>query len=134
MKDRSENEVRSKMTAKGYSETEIAETLESLKQADLLNDLKTAKSLLRYLEDTKLLSRRACINYLKTKGITDNLIEELDFSESKEIEKAKNFLEKKRIDKTKYTQNMYNNKIYTLLQRRGFDSEIIIHVIKENDS
>ncbi len=131
IRDRSEKELFQRLKSKCYQEKLINETIEHLKSISLINDNKLAQSIVNYCEHSKILGIFGCKQYLKKRGIPKDIINDLTFSYEKEIEKAKRLLTKKKGYFEKYPPSVSFNKLYGLLQRRGFEREIIIKAIIE---
>ncbi|MBF0465433.1 MAG: regulatory protein RecX [Nitrospirae bacterium] len=145
-RDRSEKEIREKLLQKGYAEAETEETLEYLKGAGFVDDSKLARNLLIYLDSSKKMGLRRVTDTLKRRGIPESIIEETlrevmgdlqdelsyGYSIEGEIKKAKILIQKKEESSLKnYPLRVKLNRLYGILNRRGFGAETIKHVLKE---
>ncbi|MBF0520174.1 MAG: regulatory protein RecX [Nitrospirae bacterium] len=145
-RDRSEKEIREKLLQKGYAEAETEETLEYLKVSGFVDDSKLARNLLIYLDSSKKMGLRRVTDTLKRRGIPESIIEETlsevmgdlndelsyGYTIEGEIKKAKILIQKKEESSLKkYPHRVKLNRLYGILNRRGFAAETIKHVLKE---
>jgi regulatory protein len=131
---RSVGEIRYRLKIKGYSENEINETIDKLKRAELLDDIEFARYWFTLRKDIRPKGRNFIIRELKFKKISDDIIEKV-FKENSNYDERKIAynLAKKRYEliKNKEEENKLKIKLYSFLQRRGFNSEICRDIIKE---
>lgn len=131
IKSRSENELRIKLQQKGYTDSVIYELIESLQSAGVIDDRALARDIVDYACQSKFLGLHGCKEYLKKRGISRDIIDEIHFPFDAEIEKAKKLLEKKHDFLAKYNGINKARKVYELLTRRGFGGEVISELVKE---
>ncbi|MBF0515608.1 MAG: regulatory protein RecX [Nitrospirae bacterium] len=131
MADRSESELRSRLQDKGYEAAAIDETIDQLKDIGIIDDRKTAESILRYCKEQRLLGENGSKHYLKRRGIPDEIIAGIAISTDEQMEKAKKLIGKRE----KYLKNLplkvKMNRLYNQLQRKGYGYEIINRAIRE---
>jgi len=104
-RDRTESEMRDRLQKKGFSEKDINETIQYLKQKGFIDDSKFIKSAEKIAED-RFLGEMGLRNYLSKKGIDRELLINLpqldEFSIAKRLlERKKHFLKDSAPDKKK---------------------------------
>lgn len=113
---------------KGFSERAIAETLDALKRAGLVND----EELARFLDDlgrnVRLLGGRGVKHFLRARGIREELLPAGD-ADAEEFERALRVLEKKRKSLEGYAAQVGRRKLSGYLGRRGYSQETIRRVL-----
>lgn len=129
---KSEKELRDKLVLKGYDDHIIKQTINFLREYNLLNDTNYAKM---YVKDRSRNQGKNKIKYkLIQKGIDENIIEEelnkIDKDEIKEVAyemalKKYRVLSKRENDNYKLTQ-----KLYRFLMGKGYDYDLIKDVVK----
>ena len=127
-RDRTEAEMRDRLQKKGFSEKDINETIQYLKQKGFIDDSKFIKSAEKIAED-RFLGEMGLRNYLSRKGIDRELLINLpqldEFSIAKRLlERKKHFLKDSAPDKKKA-------KIAGFLLRRGFSWDTVNKCLKE---
>jgi regulatory protein len=127
-RDTTESEMRDRLQKKGFSEKDINETIQYLKQKGFIDDSKFIKSAEKIAED-KFLGEMGLRNYLSRKGIDRELLINLpqldEFSIAKRLlERKKHFLKDSAPDKKKA-------KIAGFLLRRGFSWDTVNKCLKE---
>ncbi|MEG2338383.1 MAG: regulatory protein RecX [Clostridium sp.] len=127
-RDVTSKEVKNKLSKKGYSDDVIEYVIEKLHNYNFINDEKYAINQTTYLEKYKKQGKNKIIYSLKQKGISKNIIDNLDFDEEIEFNSAKSLLEKKL--KTLENDPKKKEKIYRYLCSRGFSSSIVLNLIK----
>ncbi|QWR76285.1 regulatory protein RecX [Candidatus Magnetomonas plexicatena] len=145
-RDRSEKEIREKLLLKGYTETDTEETLKYLKGAGFIDDYKLARNMLIYLDSAKKMGLRRVTDTLKRRGIPESVIEEMlgvvmgdlqdelsyGYTLEGELAKAKILVQKKEENSLKnYPLRVKLNRLYGILNRRGFGAETIKQALKE---
>lgn len=131
LKDWTGHEISEKLRLKGYTENEIGETLSLLADKGFVDDRKTAASLVRYFEESRLLGASGCRYRLRQKGVSDDIIREMDFPLERELAKAKKLLEKKLAHSTQYQDKDRVKLLYGLLQRKGFEADVIREALRD---
>ena len=129
---KSEKEIRNKLVLKGYDDHIIKQTINFLREYNLLNDTNYAKM---YVKDRSRNQGKNKIKYkLIQKGIDENIIEEelnkIDKDEIKKVVyemalKKYRVLSKRENDNYKLTQ-----KLYRFLMGKGYDYDLIKDVVK----
>lgn len=117
--------MREKLYAKEYTKEIVDETIDRLKKEKLIDDLTYIKEYIVYGNE-QLYGKNKIIQKLKMRGVFDENIAKIHFSEAKEIEKAKKLLPKferkyrnlSLVDKKQHIVNAYIN--------NGYDSHIAI--------
>lgn len=123
---RSERELINRLSIKGYTDEDIRKSLEELKDMGLIDDRKTALDFKNYAKETKKLGSMGIRNFLLSRGISVDVIEEI-CNDNDEEEDAYKLIQKR-------IRNLEDEKakkrIYSLLQRRGYSFETISKVLK----
>ncbi len=113
---KTETEVKRKLAEKGYSPEVIKEVLEKLKKYGYVNDLTFASNYVATYKSTK--SKAVIVRALKQKGISDYVINELDFNDENELTAAEVLANKWIKNKEKTRDNFY--KLSNYLYNKGF--------------
>ena len=126
----SEWNMRNKLYDKGFGKDVVDEVINKLKKEKLINDKALCKELISYYNE-RLYGKNKIIQELRLKGIFDETIKELKFSDSNELKKAKALLPKfeKQYNHLSYADRKQH--IYNALIRAGFDNEIALEVVKK---
>lgn len=123
---RSERELINRLSIKGYTDEEIKRSLEELKDIGLIDDRKIALDFKNYAKETKKLGSMGIRNFLLSRGISADVIEEI-YDDNDEEEDAYKLIQKR-------IRNLEDEKakkrIYSLLQRRGYSFETIRKVLR----
>lgn len=123
---RSEGELINKLCQKGFDKSDAQITADYLKEIGLINDKELAGSLLKYCKDNRIMGSASTRAYMRKRGIREELIREIEFTDEEELEKAKRLIERKK----RFLKGYDTNKLYRFLQRRGFSSEVIHRVMR----
>jgi len=113
-------ELSRKLKQKGFTESEVSDAIERLKQERYLNDDNTAESYLNSLINTKTLGYFGIKAKLMQKGIPNSTIERLlaeNFTLDVEEKLARKYLQKSKKDGDKAILGM---------KQKGFRTEIIV--------
>lgn len=129
--DRSEGELRIKLKDKGYDPAMVDETIGQLKAVGLIDDQKTAESILRYCKEVRRLGENGSKYYLKKRGISDEIIGQFTISADEQMENAKILIGKKEKYLKKLPLKVKINRLSGQLQRKGYGYEIIQKAIRE---
>lgn len=131
----SSKELKEKLLRKGYSKEIIDEIIEELELKNYLNDSEFTKLYL----DVRFFRKKIGLNRIKSelikKGIDRKLIDDIlnsiddKFSYSHAFDLAEKKIHSLRNRET--NKNKIKQKLYSFLTNRGFQSEIIIKVLKE---
>ncbi|MEF9951209.1 MAG: regulatory protein RecX [Clostridium sp.] len=130
-KDSTSFEIKNKLSKRGYSDDVIEYVIEKLSNYNFINDEKYAQNQLKYLEKYKKQGKNKIMYSLKQKGVSKDILENLEFNEEIEYESAKSLFEKK----LKQLENdpKKKEKIYRYLASRGFTNSIVLKLIKDID-
>lgn len=127
-KDRTETELRERLQRKGFSEKDITEAIQYLKQKGFIDDSKFIQKA-EEIAENRFLGVMGLKNYLMRKGIDKELIQHIpeidEFSiAQKLIQRKKHFLKDIQPDKKKV-------KIAGFLLRRGFSWDTVNKCLNE---
>jgi len=131
-RERSEQEIKERMSRKNYNERLIKSTIESLKNHNLVNDRRFARmwaeSCLR-----RSYGRWKVQSDLNKKGIDEEIVEEVlreSYSKVDEVQVALALIQKK-WPFLKEEKNTLLRRVSDFLKRRGFPFEVIAEVIRQ---
>lgn len=112
---------------KGYDDNEIKNAMRRLKEMGLIDDRSVAFNFRNYAEGTKRLGTIGIRNFLLTRGISAEIIDEV----CHDIDEEGNALRllEKRIKG--YSDEGDKRRVYSLLQRKGYSFETIRKVLKK---
>lgn len=128
-RDRSEGEITSKLTEKGFSEDVINGVISYLKEKGFLNELRLAENLKRSAVERKFLGKIGVKEYLFSRGLSDDVINSVLGKDEDYLDAAINFISKKLKGDRRVDKDM-REKIFRGLLRRGFSFEIINRAFK----
>jgi len=132
---RSEKELKERLAKKGFSKTVASSTIQDLKHLGLIDDRSLAETLKREALSTKLLSQEGAKKLLLHRGIPHEIIKQvLDYDETVDISNARRLVNKKLKTLRNYSSWHVKRRLYSLLSRRGYSSDTIQKVLKENFS
>ena len=130
---RSEKELKERLIKKGISKTVASSIVQDLKRLGLIDDRSLAETLKREALSRKLLSHQGAIKFLNHRGIPHEIITQiLDNDEIIDIENARRLISKKIKNLGNHSSLPVKKKLYGLLARRGYSSDTIRKVLKEN--
>lgn len=121
---RSEKEMRDRMALKGFDEHTIAAVIARLFSQGFLDDRRLAASLKRYAGETRHLGVGGTRQFLRQRGIPDEIIAET-LTDIDEADLARKIIEKKMAVLRQYPQEKILRRLYGLLSRRGYSAETI---------
>lgn len=124
----SEQAIREKLYKKEISKQNIDKIIKFLKNNDLINDNAFIQDYLEYSEE-QLYGKNKIIAILKEKGIPEERIKKIKFSDSKELKKCKSLLAVLEDKYDKYNYESKKKHIYDALIVKGYDKHIILEVI-----
>lgn len=131
IKDRTQKELHKKLCEKGYSEDEICEQIEFLKEYGYINDERFAQ---KYINDCVNLKKwgnaRIKIELLK-KGIDKEIIENLLYDDEKSILESEF---NRKFANADLSNMKERQRIYGYFLRRGFKSSLVQGVINSMSS
>lgn len=124
---RSEGELIKRLSMKGYADDEIKNAIVQLRDMGLINDRNVASNFRQFAEGTKRLGSIGIRNFLLTRGIPSEIIDEV----CQDIDEESNALKllQKRI--RNYSDERDKRRVYSLLQRKGYSFETIRKVLKK---
>ena len=129
---RSEKELAERLSKKGFTKPVASSTIKYLKQTGLIDDRALAESLKREVLTTKLLSHQGAKRFMLNRGIPGNIIDlALSNDVNKDIENAGKLVDRKLKTLKKCSQDTAKRRLYNLLFRRGYSTEIIMSVLKD---
>ena len=130
---RSEKELKERLIRKGISKAAASSTVTYLKHLGLVDDRSLAESLKREALSRKFLSQKGASLFLHRRGVPREIINEvLDNDETVDLRNARRLLLKNMRSLRNYHSLKEKRRLYGLLARRGFSSDIIRRVLKEN--
>jgi len=131
-RSRSRKEIFDRLKRKGFSVIEIEAAIHFLENAGLISDEALTKELFRYSVERKSLGKKGIEAFLSRRGIDKELIhKELSiYTNDIEAESAAGFAEKKLKSLGKYPKEIIRRRLWGMLQRRGFSTEVINKVIE----
>lgn len=124
---RSERELINRLSMKGYDDDEIRNVIMKLKETGLIDDRSLALSFRNYAEERKKLGAIGIRNFLLSRGIPIDIVEEV-CNDVEEENNALRLLEKRIKD---YRDKGNKRKAYSLLQRKGYSFETIRKILKK---
>lgn len=129
---RSRKEMLEKLGKKGFNDDQINVVMEFLGNAGLLEDKILAAELFRNAIRRRYLGKKGIEMFLLNRGIERELINETLLSHTQEMEgeAALKLTEKKLKTMKNYPKNTVRRRLYGMLQRRGFSSDVIYKTVK----
>ena len=130
---RSEKELKERLIKKGISRTVVSSTIHDLKRLGLIDDRSLAETLKRDALTRKLLSQQGTSRFLYQRGIPLKIINQLLANDERiDIENAQRLVSRKLKNMKNYSSLDVKRKLYGFLARRGYSSDTIRRVLKEN--
>jgi len=127
--------MRERLVKKGFSADVVTQTVEFLRKSGFLDDTALAENLKRDAFSRKMLSQRGAKQYMLSRGIPLPVIETAIVGDERiDIENAKRIVEKKMKMLKNYAPEIIRRRLYNVLSRRGYASETIRTVLKDNFS
>lgn len=120
---------------KGFDQYHIADVMDFLERAKLINDEVLASDLFRQSTERKYLGCRGVRMFLAKRGIPDELIDRTMSAHTSEMEglSARNFIEKKMDSLSRHPDKVIKRRLWGMLQRRGYSFSVISKVFREID-
>ncbi len=130
---KSRGELFSLLKKRGIAEEVANAILFRLQEQGFVNDYEFARYWSESRQRTKKVSRRIIIGELRSKGISDEIIEWItsDISDDAEYENALNFATRKARSYAKLEPQIAYRRLHGALSRRGFSGSIVTRVIQE---
>jgi len=131
-RSRSEKEIIQRLKLKGFDDNHINNTVEFLKNTELIKDDVLASELFRNATENKLLGRKGIQVFLSNRGIKKDLVTETlsGLSEDTEKKTALRLVEKKMKVLRNHPKNVIKRRLWGMLERRGFSAGVIHTAIK----
>lgn len=130
---RSEKELKERLIKKGIRKAVASSTVQDLKQRGLIDDRSLAETLKREALSRKFLSQQGATKFLYQRGIPHEIINQvLNNDEIIDISNARRLVHKKITTLRNYSPLHVKRRLYGLLARRGYSSDTIRKVLKEN--
>ena len=127
--------MRERLGKKGFSADVVTQTIEALRKSGFLDDTALAENLKREAFSRKMLSRNGAKQYMLGRGIPLPVIETaIVENERTDIDNAKRLVGKKMKMLKNYGPEIIRRRLYNVLLRRGYASETIRTVLKDNFS
>ncbi len=131
---RSENELRERLSGKGFPKAVVSSTISYLKRAGYLDDKALAVSLKRQAYKQRLLGYYGARKFLMKRGIPKTVIDAtLDYDESCDMKNAKTLLEKKVAHLDNNITQRDQKRLWNFLVRRGYSLGVIRTVFREHN-
>ena len=134
IRNRSEKEIREKLTRKKFNPDTIEQTVQYLKSVDLINDRQFARDWIRMRLAKPFGLRRIFFELKSMKGIPQEILKEeiASVEQNSSEESTIEALAKKCAHKYKNLEAAKRNRrLYEFLARRGFNVDIITKVIEK---
>ena len=130
---RSRGELATLLKKRGTPEEISVAVLNRLAELGFVNDYEFARSWSESRQRTKKVARRIIIGELRSKGISDEIIEWItsDISDDQEFENALRFAERKLNSLTRLDGEVAYRRLHGQLARRGFSGAVISRVCTE---
>jgi len=130
---KSRGELFTLLKKRGIAEEVANAILFRLQEQGFVNDYEFARYWSESRQRTKKVSRRIIIGELRSKGISDEIIEWItsDISDDAEYENALKFAERKARSYTKLEPQVAYRRLHGALSRRGFSGNVINRVMLE---
>jgi regulatory protein len=134
LRDRGQTELIERLTKRGFHRDVVEDTVRQLKDMGYINDSRLAETLIRTALEQKHYGKYAITTYLRSKGIDDSIVENLDLCNEDYISSARRFVKKKLKTMKAIDADERVKRLSTMLQRRGHDFDTIREVLKEGGS
>lgn len=131
-RSRSKRELLQRLKEKGFDSEEIERAIACLEDAGFIKDEELAHGLFQNALERKYLGRKGIKMLLLRRGIRKELINETlsNLTEEMEQESAKRLVEKKLRTLKACPEEIIRQKLWRMLERRGFSPDVINYVIK----
>jgi len=130
-RSRSKKELLDKLKSKGFSSEQIDHTILFLEHSGFIDDQNLAGELFAYSLERKPLGKKGIEAFLSRRGIGKELIHRTlsVHTGDMEVESAKKFVDKKLKSLKNYPEDVVKRRLWAMLRRRGFSSDVIQKVI-----
>ena len=132
-RSRSRKEMLQRLGKKDFDQDHIADVMDFLERAKLINDEVLASDLFRQSTERKYLGCRGVRMFLAKRGIPKELIDRTMSDHTNEMEElsARNFIEKKMDSLSRHPDKVIKRRLWGMLQRRGYSISVISKVFRE---
>ena len=130
---RSEAELKSRLSEKGFGDQTVSEVVEEMRRTGLVGDARFARYAATQAA-VKPVGRRLILNVLREKGIAPGLAEEAvqAATQGKEdLERAREAAGRRASALEGLSREAARRRLFGYLSRRGFSSEVVWKVVKE---
>lgn len=134
LKDRSEADIRNRLSQKGYDERDINKVVERLFLYGYLNEDKLLANLLKVALNEKNYGRHNIKSFLISKGIRKDLIANLSIPDDEYIRSAIQLIHKKRKSSKGRDGQDNTKRLFQLLIRKGHDIETIKKALNSDEA
>lgn len=131
IRPRSERELKERLFQKRYKKDITNKVIESLKEKEVVNDLKFAKSWIDSRTRRNPKGKALLKLELRAKGVKASVIEEVLKEKKDDISTVRELANKKMNTLKKEPKEKAKRKLFSYLARRGFDFDIINDVLRE---
>ena len=129
---RSVKEINDYLSKKGFVEKTISKTVNRLLELKFLNDREFGQQWIDSRQKHKGKSKFVLKNELQAKGLDKELIEKLLQVAVDDLKTTKDFFERKKDKMRHLSKEEFEKKIIGMLQRKGFNWNIISKVLKQD--
>lgn len=130
-RSRSRKEMLERLKRKGFAKVQINSTITFLEDTGLINDETLASTLFSHSVERKSLGKQGINLLLAKRGINRELIDKTLAAHTEEMEKkaALEFVGKKMNTLKNYPEDVVKRRLWGMLRRRGFSTDVIKRVI-----
>jgi regulatory protein len=131
-RSRSRKELSERLGRKGFSSSQINNTIKFLEQAGLINDETVARELCRYAVEKKHFGKKGIEQFLYSRGIGKDLINEQMSTLQPDIdhETAARLVKRRLQSLDHFPRHVIRRRLCGMLQRRGFSGDVIRSTMK----
>ena len=130
--DRSEKEIRERLTKKGYSEAECEEAIAFCRSYGYIDDERFAEHIVHDATKIKKLGKARITMELRQKGIDEDAVCEALERIGDEREMLKEEMSR-RFGNLDFTDKKVKNKVFGYFARRGFSARDILYAMNAED-
>jgi regulatory protein len=133
-RSRTEYELRTRLLKRGFRQENVREVLLFLKQGGLVDDRSFAEKWVDDMRARRPMGRLRAETELMKKRIRDDIIHDVcekAYAENAEARLGREAAEKKLAALRSYPEEAVKKKLFSFLQRRGFDFGVIHNLMKE---
>lgn len=131
-RDRSDKELRERLQRKGFPEEAVHQAMSHLAEKGFINDSALAVSLKRIAEDVKLLGKQGVPQFLRQRGLSEEIIKDIcTDTDHEEITRAQKLADKKLRTMQNYAAEEIRKKLWRFLLRKGYSFDTIMKILKQ---